>query len=93
MQLVCGYCSSRKYEGRPTNSDQQVRDDGDWLGDCSFVEDVGGSKALFTLGGVITAVGYDCRNLIVEIVFCLVCTTSRMSTVIQGCGRLVYTYG
>ena len=38
------------------------------------MEDVGGGKAFFTLGGVVTAVGQDGCNLIVEIVLCLVRT-------------------
>lgn len=36
------------------------------------MKDVGGSKAFFTLGGVIAAIGYDGCNLIVEEVLCLI---------------------
>lgn len=79
--LVCGYCPGRQYTLGPTNSDQQVSDGGDWLRNCSFVEDVGGSKAFIALGGEITAIGQDGRNLIVEVVFRLVCTSGRMSPV------------
>ena len=79
---VCGYCPGRPYSWRPTNSDQQVSDDRDWLRDCSFVEDVVGSKALIALGGEITAIGQDGCNLIVEVVLRLICTRGRMSTVV-----------
>ena len=64
---------------KPTNSDQQISDDRHWLGNGGFVEDVGGSKTLFTFGCVITAVGYDGRNLVVEVVLCLVCPSTAMS--------------
>lgn len=89
---VCGNCSTSEYRWRHTDSDQQISDDGNWLGNCGFVEDVGGSKALFTLGGVITAVCYNGCNLIVEIVLRLVCTRRGMS-VHSGDERVVGTYG
>ena len=65
---------------RLTDSDQEIGDYGHWLRNGGFVEDVGGSKTLFALGGVITAVGYDGCNLIVEVVLCLVRPRGIMST-------------
>lgn len=43
------------------------------------MEDIGGSKTLFTLGGVVTAIGYDGCNLIVEVILRLVCSRATMS--------------
>ena len=38
------------------------------------MEDISGSKTFLTLGGVIAAIGQDSYDLIIEVIFCLVCT-------------------
>lgn len=55
-----------------TDSDQEIGDYGHWLRNGGIMEHIGGSKTLFALGSVVTAVGHDGCNLIVEVVLCLV---------------------
>ena len=57
------------------------------------MEDVGGSKTLFALGRVITTVGYDGCNLIVEVVLCLIGAKGIMSMASSRQNRKANTYG
>ena len=57
------------------------------------MEDVGGSEALFTLGRVVTAVGHDGCDLIIEMILRLICPRVTMSIARSSWEGVVCTHG